>query len=107
MKLPIYAGASILPKTATAAKAPTVEAILESFPDEEFIFFDGFEAAILGVCETFTKPPRVLYDYRKCVEILVERDGMDEEEAEEFMSFNVTGAWVGESTPAFLHVPFF
>jgi hypothetical protein len=30
------------------------------------------------------------------------KQGMDEEEAEEFFSFNTLGAWVGENTPLFL-----
>jgi hypothetical protein len=28
-------------------------------------------------------------------------DGMSQEEAEEYFSFNVEGAWVGENTPLF------
>ena len=43
-----------------------------------------------------------IYDYGKCVQILMQRDGMTEEDAEEFMDFNVTGAWVGKGTPVFL-----
>jgi hypothetical protein len=32
----------------------------------------------------------------------MERDGMDEDEAEEYFEFNVTGAWVGHGTPVFV-----
>lgn len=32
----------------------------------------------------------------------MDRDGVDEEEAKEFMAFNVTGSYMGENTPVFL-----
>ena len=62
---------------------------------------DGFEEAFVGIGQQFTTHFAV-YDHGRCVQILVERDGMTEEEAEEFMEFNVTGAWVGKGTPVFL-----
>ena len=33
----------------------------------------------------------------------MERDGMTHEEAIEWMSYNVTGAWLGETTRIFVH----
>lgn len=72
----------------------------ESIEDEEILLADGFEAAILGV--THNLSPTVVYDYELCVRILVERDGMKEEDAYEHMEFNVTGAYVGERTPIFI-----
>lgn len=62
---------------------------------------DGFEDAYLGVCRRFTTYA-ALYDYARCVAILMERDGMTYDEAEEYMEFNVLGAYVGEATPVFL-----
>ena len=44
-----------------------------------------------------------VYDYEKCIQVLVERDGMTREDAEEFFDFNVVGAYVGENTPIFLY----
>ena len=32
----------------------------------------------------------------------MDRDGMHEDEAEEYFEFNVTGAWVGHGTPVFV-----
>lgn len=66
------------------------------------ILADGFEDALLGFGYQFSHPVAI-YDYYKCVEILMSRDGCDEHDALEFMEFNVSGAWVGESTPIFLH----
>jgi hypothetical protein len=73
--------------------------------NEDALMADGFEAAILGIAERCSQPALVVYDAQKCIEILVERDGMSEEEAEEFFSFNTLGAWCGEHTPLFLWRP--
>lgn len=70
--------------------------------NEEALLADGFEDAILGVAERCSQPTLVVYDASKCIEILMERDGMSEDEAQEFFSFNTTGAWMGENTPLFL-----
>lgn len=68
---------------------------------DHIMLADGFEEAFVGIGQQFTHNFAV-YDHGKCVEILRYRDGMTEEEAEEFMEFNVTGAWVGKGTPVFL-----
>jgi hypothetical protein len=64
---------------------------------------DGFEKALVGFGWQFNRE-LAIYDYDKCVEILMERDEMDRDDAIEFMEFNVLGAWVGEGTPVFLHM---
>jgi len=46
--------------------------------------------------------PVVVYDRERCIEILMARDGMSEDEAEEFFCFNTEGAWVGDYTPVWL-----
>lgn len=61
---------------------------------------DGFEIAFVGIARQLDKPMAV-YDLTKCLAILMEQ-GMDLESAKEYMEFNVAGAWVGETTPAFL-----
>ena len=82
----------------------TPQELVELYPDQELLFADGFEAAIIGMIEGWRGGSRVAvvcYDYDTCIEILVERDGMDED-AEEFFEFNVLGAYVGDLTPVFL-----
>lgn len=67
---------------------------------------DGFDDAIIGIAEGwFGKSQHcvVCYDYEKCVEILMQRDGMEIDEAEEFLAFNTLGAYVGDRTPVFLY----
>lgn len=68
---------------------------------EETLYADGFEDAFLGLGRHFNRELAV-YDLEKCIKILMERDGMDEDEAIEFLEFNTLGAWVGEHTPIFL-----
>ena len=63
---------------------------------------DGFDEAIIGLAERATSTLVVAYDFDKCVGILMSRDGMEEIDAIEYMTFNVTGAWVGEGTPVFV-----
>lgn len=70
--------------------------------DENVLLADGFEDAILGIGRQFVGEPIAVYDRDKCIEILVERDGMDWEEAQEYFSFNVEGAYVGKQTPMFV-----
>ena len=69
---------------------------------ETILIADGFDQAFIGVCEVHSKDPIALFDYDKCIAILVERDGMEWSEAVEYMDFNVIGAWVGEHTPGFV-----
>lgn len=66
----------------------------------------GFDEAAVGVVERCGQPPIVIYDHEKCVDLLIQRDGMTAECAVEHMSFNVTGAWVGPGTPGWLMVRF-
>ena len=76
--------------------------ILENnYEGSSILLADGFEDAFIGVI-TICDEPIALYDEEKCISILIERDGMSEEEAIEYFDFNVTGAYVGENTPAFL-----
>ena len=84
-------------------KEKIIEDIIEiEGEDNEILLADGFEDAYMGIARQFTKTPLAIYDRNKCIDILVNRDGMSEEEAEEYFQYNVEGAWVGENTPMFL-----
>ena len=65
---------------------------------------DGFEDAYIGYIQGWFEQNQsyvACYDRAKCIEILT-RDGMNEDEAEEYFEFNVAGAYVGKYTPLFL-----
>lgn len=68
--------------------------------NSEALFADGFDDAIVGYDAVGF---RVVYDYDKCSDTLMKRDGMTEHEAHEFMEFNVVSAFVGEFTPLFIN----
>ena len=56
--------------------------------EENLLKADGFDEAVLGVGYKKGNEPSLVYDYEKCIEILMDRDGCDYEEAQEFMDFN-------------------
>jgi len=63
---------------------------------------DGFDDAIIGVAERCGQPRLVVYDAERCIQILVERDAMEPDDAAEYFSFNTLGAWAGPRSPLFL-----
>ena len=70
--------------------------------EEELMTADGLGDAIIGVGHRCGQPPVVVYEYKKVIEILMTRDGMSQEDAEEFFTFNIGGAWMGEQTPMWM-----
>jgi hypothetical protein len=66
---------------------------------------DGFEDALVGYTTGSPRPVLAVYDRARCIEILVHRDGMSLEEAEDFFSYNTEAAYVGEHTPLFVEFP--
>jgi hypothetical protein len=86
----------------------TARQVIESFdPDEAFLLVDGFDEALIGVVEGWFagNVHRIvaLYDYERCVEIL-QREGLEEDDAREYVDMNIAGAYVGQGTPAFATV---
>ena len=69
--------------------------------DEEVWVADGLGDALLGYGQQGQQTVAV-YDYEKCVEIFMERDGCTRDEAYEHMSYNVTGTSLAEKTPVFM-----
>ena len=63
---------------------------------------DGFETAFVAVGFRYNGNDIAVYDYDLCIDVLIDRDTMSVEEAHEFMSYNVIGAYVGEETPLFI-----
>tara|TARA_Y100000310_G_scaffold123189_1_gene121952 strand:+ start:604 stop:933 length:330 start_codon:yes stop_codon:yes gene_type:complete len=84
--------------------------IEENYPDymDKILLADGFEDAFVGVVESFGSEPKACYDYQKCVDSLIagfsdDHHTMTYDEAVEYLEFNVTQAYVGEHTPAFVN----
>ena len=64
----------------------------------EALFIDGFDNALIGIARRCGSPDVAVYDYAKCVDVMVD-DGMSHDEAVEYMEYNVAGAYVGENGP--------
>jgi hypothetical protein len=67
--------------------------------------FDGFDKALMGVAEVWVPTgvgmslvEKAVYDGERMVRVLM-RKGMTEEDAREYISFNVEGAYLGPETP--------
>lgn len=66
---------------------------------ETTLLLDGFEDAFIGLTQRINEPITAVYSHPKMVEILINRDGMTEDDATEYIEYNCTGAWVGPQTP--------
>jgi hypothetical protein len=65
---------------------------------------DGYDDAFIGSSiSAFNRKQVAIYDYDKCLMILMVDYGMDEETALDWFHFNVIGSWVGEDTPIFIN----
>ena len=64
---------------------------------------DGFDEAFIGYAERFGQTPSRLavYDTNKIIDILMKQN-MSKEDAWEYFTYNIIGAWVGEGTPIFM-----
>jgi hypothetical protein len=65
------------------------------------LFADGLEDAFVGMGQQFNRHVAV-YDLDRIIEVLMRRDGMSYDDAQEHIEFNVLGAWAGPQTPIFL-----
>jgi hypothetical protein len=90
------------------------EELAERF-GEDLLFADGLDDALIGVSLRFGREPIALYDRKKVIALFMAEHVCDceprceegeecpqaWEQAEEHFGFNVIGAWVGDTTPAY------
>ena len=74
-----------------------LDIVKENYP--EALIADGFDAAIVG----YTFQGKLVYEVHKMIKILMTRDKMSEEEAHEYIDYNVLGAYMGEMTPVYIY----
>ena len=74
---------------------------------EGAILLDGLEEAIIGIVEEFGNGRRILYSKSKILSILQIRDGMTEQESEEFYDYNILGLYAGKQNAVFLDLNIF
>jgi hypothetical protein len=80
-----------------------LESLIYYETDEEIMLMDGFEEAFIGFSKRCGQPTLATYSFEKMLQVLVERDDMDVIEAEEYISYNCAGAWMGDLTPVILY----
>ena len=70
---------------------------------EDFIIFENpdYDSAIIGI----TEDNQVVYDYDKMIEHLMQEDGMDYEEAIDFISYNTIRSlpYAGQGAPIIMY----
>lgn len=96
----------------------------EAYPEEKFLFADGFDEAIVGVDEAYFAQDdpaypeagkmRLIYSVKKCLAIIeagmdpINPENEDDEyrditgDAREHFDFNVSGGYLGSQTPVWL-----
>lgn len=80
-----------------ATRSELLESIREFNPEAKLA--DGFDDSILG----YDTKGRVIYSVSSIIDTLVNRDGMDYDEAQEYFGFNIECAYVGEYTPIYMY----
>lgn len=71
---------------------------------EDLILFTEFDEAFVGT--TYRNGELLaVYDYEIMVALLI-KDGMTEEDAIEYIDYNVLGAWFGDKTPIVVYPQF-
>ena len=66
------------------------------YPDS--IQLIGFDKAIMGITEN----GNIVYSIEKIKEILI-KDGMEVDDVDEYIEFNIFGAYLGEFTPIYMY----
>ena len=78
-------------------RSELLESISEFNPEAKLA--DGFNDSILG----YDTKGRVIYSVNSILDTLVNRDGMDYDEAQEYFGFNIECAYVGDYTPIYMY----
>ena len=64
---------------------------------------DGFDSALVGIASVWKdggeRVDTLIYDGDALMAILLHESGMSAEEALEYISYNIEGAYVGQTTP--------
>lgn len=85
----------------------TLEEILEHLEEygEEALLMEPrseYDECIIGIGARFHDGPLAIYSWERILAVLM-KDGMDEEEAQEWFNFNIIGGWNGPGTPIYVN----
>jgi hypothetical protein len=79
-----------------------IRAAIDAMDGSFLLLEHEMDVAIVGLVSGAGKQQVVCYDRDKVIQVLMERDGMERGEAEEFFDFNIEGAYVGPESPMFI-----
>ena len=65
---------------------------------------DGLDEALIGTAYRADLGEVFIYDYDRCVDIFMDINDWSEEDALEWMEYNVVDCYVGEGTPIFVNL---
>lgn len=71
---------------------------------QNIVTYDEYAPAFMGVIQQFDTLV-ALYDYEKCVRVIMQNEQVDYSEAKEMLDFNVLTENHGQYTPAFYSKP--
>ena len=77
--------------------------MLDELEDDELLTADGLDAAIIGVGYRCGQAPLVVYSVEKAIKILQRDMHCSWADANEYFSYNIENAWVGDSTPLWVY----
>ena len=75
------------------------EELAERSGNDEMLFADGYDDALIG----YTDGGVAVYSIESIIRIMITQEEMTEEDALDHFYYNVSGAYVGEYTPIFVH----
>ena len=79
---------------------------IDALADElevELLRADGLDSACVGYCyDMVSSTYRLIYRAELVIDVLVEEQGMDRDEAVEHFHFNIQDAYVGAGTPIWM-----
>mgnify|MGYP006251416567 CR=1 FL=1 len=69
---------------------------------------DGLDDAVIGkTYDVGVQEFRLVYSVNKCIKVLMDRDGMSDTEAREYLEHNTLCAYVSPSQPIFVDAEYF
>lgn len=71
---------------------------------EGAVLFDGCDSALIGYGSRVDMEPVAIYSYRLLIKAIMD-EGTSEEEAAEYVDYNIVGLWAGERTPIIVYEP--
>jgi len=73
--------------------------MISRHPEGEFVVAEGFDEAVVGYDP---RNERLIYDRNRMVEILMKEEKMNQDEAWEYLEYNVFDTYMGTETPVFI-----